>query len=217
MTEFQTRAQGLVQDRALGYDQKLRRLAALATEALPYPELSEACHEALDKRVICDLFEGNAPVHRPLHPSRLREGHPPGPAAPRAAAADRSRRRPRLPADHVRPRAERDHLPGVPRRPRQGARPVRRRHGSPTTNSTASCAASGSASTACCPTRSCTSTSARTTAASPARSSASSARCASRCRTSPQGRPDDRRPTTSSRMPCAPCSRPASRTSSTTR
>jgi YjjI family glycine radical enzyme len=59
--EFQLRARELVQDGALGYDQKLRRLAALAVEALPSPDLSDACAEALDKRVICDLFEGNAP------------------------------------------------------------------------------------------------------------------------------------------------------------
>jgi YjjI family glycine radical enzyme len=61
LTEFQTLAEGLVRDHALGYDQKLRRLAALATEVLPYPHISAACREALDKRVICDLFEGNAP------------------------------------------------------------------------------------------------------------------------------------------------------------
>jgi len=61
MAEFQARASELVGDRSLGYDQKLRRLAGLATEALPYPEVSEECREALDKRVICDLFEGNAP------------------------------------------------------------------------------------------------------------------------------------------------------------
>ena len=116
---------------------------------------------------------------------------------PGADAADRPRRRARLPADHVRPRAERDHLPGVPRRPRQGAGPfvddgpMHRRRARPH-----SCAGSGSASTGCCPTRSSTSTSARTTAGSPARSCASSARCARRCRTSrsrstPSITPDD--------------------------
>jgi YjjI family glycine radical enzyme len=60
-TEFQSRARSLVQDGSLGYDQKLRKLAALATEALPYPEVSDDCRAALDKRVICDLYEGNAP------------------------------------------------------------------------------------------------------------------------------------------------------------
>jgi YjjI family glycine radical enzyme len=61
MNEFRSRARCLVQDGALGYDQKIRRLATLATETLPYPDLSDACREALDKRVICDLYEGNAP------------------------------------------------------------------------------------------------------------------------------------------------------------
>ena len=55
------RARDLVQDGTLSYDQKVRRLAALATEAVPYPALSDACTGALDKRVICDMFEGNAP------------------------------------------------------------------------------------------------------------------------------------------------------------
>jgi YjjI family glycine radical enzyme len=59
--QLQTRATSVVRDPALGYDQKLRKLAALANEAVPYPELSEACREALDKRVICDMFEGHAP------------------------------------------------------------------------------------------------------------------------------------------------------------
>ncbi len=61
MHEFQARARALVQDGTLGYDQRLRQLAALATEALPYPDLSPDCREALDKRVICDMYEGNSP------------------------------------------------------------------------------------------------------------------------------------------------------------
>jgi YjjI family glycine radical enzyme len=61
MNELETRAAALVQDGELGYDQKLRRLAALATEALPYPIISEECAEALSKRVICDMYEGHAP------------------------------------------------------------------------------------------------------------------------------------------------------------
>lgn len=59
--EFQSRAQSLVGDVTLGYDQKLRALAQLAVEALPYPTISEDCRLALDKRVICDMYEGNAP------------------------------------------------------------------------------------------------------------------------------------------------------------
>jgi len=61
MAELRTRATALVRDPALGYDQKLRRLAALATEAIEYPTLSDECTEALDKRIICDMFEGHAP------------------------------------------------------------------------------------------------------------------------------------------------------------
>ena len=61
ITELEMRARSLVRDPGLGYDQRVRRLAALATEALPYPAVSDACREALDKRVICDLYEGNAP------------------------------------------------------------------------------------------------------------------------------------------------------------
>src|SRR6056297_1974943 len=59
--ELTERASDLVRSTALSYDQKLRRLAALATDALPYPEVSEACAAALDERVICDMFEGHAP------------------------------------------------------------------------------------------------------------------------------------------------------------
>ena len=58
---MRTRATALVRDETIGYDQKLRRLAALATEAVDYPTLTPDCQDALDKRVICDMYEGNAP------------------------------------------------------------------------------------------------------------------------------------------------------------
>lgn len=61
VNEFETRAHDIVADGSLGYDQKVRRLAGLATEMLPYPIISEACAEALHARVICDMYEGNAP------------------------------------------------------------------------------------------------------------------------------------------------------------
>ena len=64
MTQLQHDADAIVTSRILGYDQKVRRLAALATDALPYPALSQACREALDKRICCDMFEG----HRPFAP-----------------------------------------------------------------------------------------------------------------------------------------------------
>jgi YjjI family glycine radical enzyme len=78
MTEFACRARALVTDGALPYDQKLRRLAALATDALPYPSVSEECREALDKRIVCDLFEGHAPYTAryilPDYAKALRQG-----------------------------------------------------------------------------------------------------------------------------------------------
>ena len=61
MTELEGRARELVRDVALGYDQKVRRLAALTTKALPSPDVLEPCRDALEKRIICDMFEGNAP------------------------------------------------------------------------------------------------------------------------------------------------------------
>lgn len=61
MDSFRAEAEQLVTSRAIGYDQKLRRLATLADNALPYPELSPLCAEALEARVICDMYEGNRP------------------------------------------------------------------------------------------------------------------------------------------------------------
>ena len=61
MTEFRTRVEEVLTASTLTYDQRLRRLAGLAVSAMPYPTLSQACREALDKRVICDMFEGNRP------------------------------------------------------------------------------------------------------------------------------------------------------------
>jgi YjjI family glycine radical enzyme len=61
LSELTSRATELVRDATLSYDQKVRRLATLATEALPYPSVSDDCAAALDKRVICDMFEGHAP------------------------------------------------------------------------------------------------------------------------------------------------------------
>jgi hypothetical protein len=125
INEFETRAHQLVTDRTLGYDQKVRRLAALATDALPYPILSADCAEALSKRVICDMYEGNAPfTARYILPDYERPcatacGTSSWPRPPTSTTRC-------VPADHVRPRAQRDHLPRVPRRPRQGAGPVRR-------------------------------------------------------------------------------------------
>ena len=185
VNEFEARAHALVTDGTLGYDQKLRRLASLATEMLPYPILSTECQEALDERVICDMFEGNAPFTAryilPDYEKAIRNGLTHLEMPPPTDA----RRRARVPADHVRERPQRDHLPGVPRRPRQGARTVRRPTRSATTQLDAAAASlldrhrPHAARRVRAPR-----TSARTTAASLAPSSASSARCARRCRTS---------------------------------
>lgn len=64
MDSFRDEAETLVTSHALGYDQRLRRLASLAQDALSYPSLSPLCAEALDARVICDMYEG----HRPITP-----------------------------------------------------------------------------------------------------------------------------------------------------
>jgi YjjI family glycine radical enzyme len=56
----------VVDDPALTYRQRLQQLAALAENSLPAPPVSDACARALDKRVICDMYEGNAP-YRPRY------------------------------------------------------------------------------------------------------------------------------------------------------
>lgn len=66
MIELRELVRRVVEDPALSYPQRRHRLAALAEEALPYPPLSDACAAALDKRIICDLFEGPAP-YRPRY------------------------------------------------------------------------------------------------------------------------------------------------------
>lgn len=58
---FLSEAEAIVTSATLGYDQKVRRLSALAVSALPYPGLSPACAAALESRVICDMYEGNRP------------------------------------------------------------------------------------------------------------------------------------------------------------
>jgi YjjI family glycine radical enzyme len=76
--ELRVRATAIVRDGALNYDQKLRRLAGLAMSTIEYPHLSDACQEALDKRVICDMYEGNAPYTPryvlPDYATALRQG-----------------------------------------------------------------------------------------------------------------------------------------------
>ncbi len=71
-------AEAAVTNRANGYNQKLRQLATLANSALPYPTLSDSCRQALDERVICDMYEGNRPFTAryvlPDYAKALRQG-----------------------------------------------------------------------------------------------------------------------------------------------
>ncbi len=64
--ELQTEVRRVVQDPALTYRQRVQQLAALAENTLPPPPVSDACARALDKRVVCDMYEGNAP-YRPRY------------------------------------------------------------------------------------------------------------------------------------------------------
>ena len=64
--ELRSLVRAVVDDPALTYRQRVHRLAALAENALEPPPVSDACAAALDKRVICDMYEGNAP-YRPRY------------------------------------------------------------------------------------------------------------------------------------------------------
>jgi YjjI family glycine radical enzyme len=66
MEEFRSRARGIVEDPTLTFHQRRHALAGLAEAALEYVPLSDEAREALDKRVICDLYEGPAP-YRPRY------------------------------------------------------------------------------------------------------------------------------------------------------
>ena len=61
MTEMRTVARDLIGDRTLTYHQRVARLANLAEESLEAPHVGQDCAGALDKRIICDMFEGHAP------------------------------------------------------------------------------------------------------------------------------------------------------------
>lgn len=51
----------IVEDPTLNPAQKAHLLAVAADELLPYPLLDEETRQALDERVICDMYEGHAP------------------------------------------------------------------------------------------------------------------------------------------------------------
>ncbi len=64
--ELRSLVRHVVDDAALTYRQRVQQLAALAENALDPPPVSDGCAHALDKRVICDMYEGNAP-YRPRY------------------------------------------------------------------------------------------------------------------------------------------------------
>ena len=66
LPELRRQARSVVDDPALTYRQRMQRLAVLAENSLAPPPVSAECAEALEKRVICDLYEGNAP-YRPRY------------------------------------------------------------------------------------------------------------------------------------------------------
>lgn len=63
---FTSRVRAVITDPTLSYAQRRAHLAAIAESALPYPPLSDAAAEALNKGIIDDLFEGHAP-YRPRY------------------------------------------------------------------------------------------------------------------------------------------------------
>src|SRR5690606_1809276 len=66
MIELQAAARHVVEDPTLTYRQRVQALAGVAESALEPPPVSDACAEALADRVICDMYEGNAP-YRPRY------------------------------------------------------------------------------------------------------------------------------------------------------
>jgi YjjI family glycine radical enzyme len=66
LEELQHAVRGAIEDPALTYRQRVQLLASLAENVLDPPPLSAAAQHALDKRVICDMYEGNAP-YRPRY------------------------------------------------------------------------------------------------------------------------------------------------------
>jgi len=61
MTDFQKQCYRIVTDPNLSPKQKSHNLALLAENYLPYVELDMEVKQALDARIICDMYEGHAP------------------------------------------------------------------------------------------------------------------------------------------------------------
>lgn len=61
MFDANDKLRNIVDDPALSPAQKARYLSLEAENSLPYPPLEAATRAALDARIICDMYEGNAP------------------------------------------------------------------------------------------------------------------------------------------------------------
>lgn len=66
LEEIRIRVESVITDPTLTFHQRRHFLASIAENTLPYPEVSDACAEALEKGIISDLFEGHAP-YRPRY------------------------------------------------------------------------------------------------------------------------------------------------------
>lgn len=66
VTPWQTEARRVVEDPTLTYRQRVQQLAGVAESSLAPPPVSDDCATALQQRVICDMYEGNAP-YRPRY------------------------------------------------------------------------------------------------------------------------------------------------------
>lgn len=76
--DFRERAKVIISNPGFTYQQRKHNLALLAEELIEYPPVSEEAKAAYDEKVICDLFEGNAPYRPryilPDYEKALREG-----------------------------------------------------------------------------------------------------------------------------------------------
>lgn len=61
LTPYQQRCQQIVTDINLSPKQKAHFLSLEAENNLPYPGLDQATEQALEQRVLCDMYEGHAP------------------------------------------------------------------------------------------------------------------------------------------------------------
>lgn len=66
MADIKSSVLEIIKSGSLDYKQKKHFLAAVAESSVDYPEISPEAVEAMQDKVICDLFEGNAP-YRPRY------------------------------------------------------------------------------------------------------------------------------------------------------